>query len=71
MAFFFEKGMDMTMDVTADELRILNAYRAVKQRGHGELTVAVRHAQIVKLWTIDKWDRDDESKPKLKEDAKP
>lgn len=57
-----------TQELSADELRVLMAYRFVKAKGHGELTVAVRHSQIVKLWTIDKWDReDDPSKNQLKE----
>lgn len=56
-----------TSELTSDEQRVLSAYRAIKAKGHGELTVAVRHGAIVKLWTIDKWDREDESKPKLKE----
>lgn len=57
--------------LTSDEQKVINAYRAIRAKGHGELTVAVRHGQIVKLWTIDKWDRDDDAKPKLKEGEKP
>jgi hypothetical protein len=56
-----------TTELTSDEKKVITAYRATKAKGHGEVTVAVRHGAIVKLWTIDKWDRDDESKSKLKE----
>lgn len=58
-----------TNELTSDEQRVITAYRAIKAKGHGELTVAVRHGAIVKLWTIDKWDRDDDGKSKLKESA--
>lgn len=54
--------------LTSEEQRVIMAFRAIKEKGHGELTVALRHGQIVKLWTIDKWDRDDDgSKNQLKE----
>lgn len=57
------------MDLTTDETRVIAAYRAIKERGHGELTVAVRHGSLVKLWVIDKWDREDDATKKLKETA--
>lgn len=54
-------------ELKTDEQRVLSAYRLIKARGHGEMAVAVRHGQIVKLWTTDKWDLEDELKGKLKE----
>ena len=55
--------------MTQDEQKVLAAFRAAKEKGHGELTVAVRHGAIQKLWVTDKWDAQDESKGKLKENG--
>jgi hypothetical protein len=46
----------MEGSVTPDEARVIEAFREIKRKEHGELEVAVKNGRLVKLWTTDKWD---------------
>lgn len=53
----------------AEEIRVVNAFRHIREHRHGEMEVAVKEGKCVKLWTTDKWDGNET--PKLRETPEP
>lgn len=60
-------GDKVLFDVKVDEQeqRVLDAFRHIREKEHGEMQTAVKNGRIVKLWTTDKWDLNES--PKLRE----
>lgn len=52
-----------------DEEIVLDKLRDIQAKGHGEMLVAVKSGRIVKLWTTDKLDL--EQQGKLREGTQP